>query len=321
VIEDLVYYQTYANQRSANGSYKVGLLMPLTRLTLNGNASYLSTNERPGFEIDARSRRHELGYDGSVELAVLSKTFVGVRGRRQQVRFATDAAFLERSLEIELNRTVTSRGLTLRHQLTPLTGLMLDVFKQEDRFTFSPLRDSDSTQISGGVKFDPFALLKGSASFGYRDFKPVVAGVPGYKGSVASVDLSYVALGSTKLTVQASRDVLYSFDINQPYYVQTGFTASLAQQIFGPVDVVGRVGAHRLDYRDRAGAVVEVVNRRDDVRMYGGGIGYHFGKEIRVGFNVDNVRRASEVSGRSYAGMRYGVAVTYGLKPGTTGLF
>src|SRR5204862_2869013 len=101
---------------------------------------------------------------------------------------------------------------------------------------------SDSTQISGGVKFDPFALLKGRPTFGYRHFEPVQAGVPSYKGSMAAVDLSYVALGSTKVTLQAARDVQYSYDINQPYYVQTGFLASLAQQIFGPVDVVGRIG-------------------------------------------------------------------------------
>jgi hypothetical protein len=312
-----VYYRTYANQRSANSSYKVGLLVPLNRLTFNGSAGYLNTNDRPGFEIDARVRRHELVYEGSVEVRALSRTFVGVKGRRQNVEFAKDAVFLdrnlERNLEIELNRAMTIQGLTVRHQLTPLTSLTFEVVKQRDRFTFSPLRDSNSTMISAGVKFDPFALLKGGATFGYRDFAPVVAGVPGYKGATAAVDLSYVALGSTKLAVQASRDVQYSFDINQPYYLQTGIVASLAQQIFGPVDVIGRVGAQRLDYRDRAGAVVEAANRSDDVRLYGGGVGYHLGKDIRVGFNVDNVRRTSAVNSRNYAGLRYGAAVTYGF--------
>jgi hypothetical protein len=155
--------------------------------------------------------------------------------------------------------------------------------------------------------------LKGSATFGYRDFKPLQSDVPGYKGSIAAVDLSYVALGSTKVSVQAGRNVQYSYDINQPYYVQTGITASLAQQIFGPVDVVGRIGAEQLVYRDRAGAIVAASNRTDDIRSYGGGVGYHLGRDFRIGFNVDNARRTSAVRGREYEGLRYGAAVTYGF--------
>jgi hypothetical protein len=167
--------------------------------------------------------------------------------------------------------------------------------------------------ITAGIKFDPFALLKGSARFGYRNFQPLVAGLPNYRGSTAAVDLTYVALGSTKVTVTGTRDINYSYDINQPYYLQTGAELSLAQQIFGPVDVVGRVGIQRLDYRDRAGAVIAVSDRTDYVHSYGGGIGYHLGRDIRIGFNVDQAHRTSAVSDRQYDDLRYGAAVTYGF--------
>src|SRR6185503_17398854 len=100
---------------------------------------------------------------------------------------------------------------------------------------------------AGGVKLDPFALINGSASFGYRDFQPLSPAVPGYQGSTAAVTLSYVALGTTKLGLVINRDVQYSYDINQPYYLQTGIAGSIAQQIFGPVDVVGRAEGQRLD--------------------------------------------------------------------------
>jgi hypothetical protein len=312
VTEDLVYYQKYATERSANSFYKVGLLVPLTRIILNGNVGYLSAQDRPGFEIDARVHRTEFSSDGSVELRALSKTFVGVKATRQVVNY-DPAVFAGSNLQIELNRTVTGESITLRHQLTPLTSLTLDAGKQQDRFEFDPLRASDSTTITAGVKFDPFALLKGSARFGYRNFQPLVAGLPNYRGSTAAVDLSYVAMGSTKVTVTGARDINYSYDINQPYYVQTGAELSLAQQIFGPVDVVGRVGIQRLDYRDRAGAVVAVSDRTDYVHSYGGGIGYHLGRDIRIGFNVDQAHRTSAVSARQYDDLRYGTAVTYGF--------
>jgi hypothetical protein len=135
--------------------------------------------------------------------------------------------------------------------------------------------------------------------------------VPAYQGTTAAVDLSYVALGTTRLSVTAARDVQYSFDINQPYYLQTGVTASIAQQIFGPLDVVGRIGAQRLDYRSRAGAVVTSADRVDHITIYGLGIGYHVG-DMRVGFNVDQQQRMSPLDARQYKGLVYGFAVTYG---------
>ena len=311
--EDLVYYNKFADQRSANNRYKLAWLVPLNRLTLNLGADYMSTHERPGFEIDARSQRNELGYSGAAEIRALSKTFFGVRGEHRIVDYDKAAVFLDSNLQFELNRTTTTGALTVRHQLTPLTSLTLDVSREQDRFKFSPPRDSNSTLVSGGVKFDPLALIKGGASFGYRDFRPLSPGLPGYQGSTASVDLSYAALGSTKVGVTATRDVQYSYDINQPYYLLTGITGSIAQQIFGPVDFVGRAGVQRLDYRNRAGAVVAVLGRTDYVRSYGGGVGYTLGTNIRIGFNIDHSHRTSAVEIRQYNGLTYGTSVTYGL--------
>jgi hypothetical protein len=312
VTEDLVYYQKYVSQRSANNADKVGLLVPLTRITFKGNVAYLNTHDRPGFEIDVRVHHKDITYDGAVEVRALSKTFVGLRAERQTFNY-DNTVFAGADLRTELNRTVTTQALTLRYQLTSLTSLTADAAKEQDRFDFSQLRDSDSTTINGGVLFDPFALLKGSAKFGYRDFRPLVAGLPGYRGSTASVDLSYIALSSTKVSVTAARDIQYSYDVNQPYYVQTGGTLSITQQIFGPVDVVGRVGAYRLVYQERAGAAIPAPGRTDYIHSYGGGVGYHLGRDVRIGFNVDKQHRTSALDSRTYDDLKYGTAVTYGF--------
>jgi len=50
-----------------------------------------------------------------------------------------------------------------------------------------------------------------------------------------TADLSYTAPGLDAAVVQATRDVQYSYDATQPYYVQTGVSGSLGQQIHGPV--------------------------------------------------------------------------------------
>jgi len=93
----------------------------------------------------------------------------------------------------------------------------------------------------------------------------------------------------------------------------TGVTASIAQQIFGPLDVVARVGAQRLRYQSRAGAVVAAPDRVDHIRTYGLGLGTHLGQDLRIGFNVDRARRTSVLTEREYKGLRYGWSITYGL--------
>jgi Putative beta-barrel porin 2 len=311
--EDLVYYQKFESERSANTSVRFNWTIPFNRLVVVPGLVYLNTQDRPGYEIDTRAQRVESGYTGTLELRVGSNTFLGVRGDHRTTDFDETAAYDGTNLRQELNRTVTTEGFTFRLQATPLTGFVFEVSAEQDRFEFSPDRDTDSTHFNAGLKFDPAALLKGSATFGLRNFRPASIDVPAYQGPTVAVDLSYVPQDSTKLTLLVGRDVQYSYDVNQPYYLQSGMGGSIDQQIFGPVDLVGRIGRQRLDYRDRAGASVPEPDRTDRITSYGGGVGYRMGRDVRIGFNIDKQRRESAVDTRQYDGLRYGFAVTYGL--------
>jgi hypothetical protein len=62
-----------------------------------------------------------------------------------------------------------------------------------------------------------------------------------------------------------------------PYYLLIGIDLAITQQVFGPFDVVGRLGWQKLAYRDRAAAPVTVSDRIDYVHSHGGGVGYHLG--------------------------------------------
>jgi hypothetical protein len=312
VDEQLVWYQKYASERSANSKYQAGWFVPLNRLSFRTSASYVRTRERPGFEIDERAQRYEKNVDGAIEIRALAKTFFGVRASRLYVDYADDAMFLGANLHDELNRIVTTGGLTVRQELTPLTSVVVDVSREQDRFAFDPLRDSNATLATASVKFDRLALIKGSATVGYESFEPLDRTLPAFTGTTVAIDLSYVLLGTTKFGVQATRAVQYSYDVNQPYYLQTGVSGSIAQQLFGPVDVVARAGIEHLAYRDRAGATLPAPDRTDRVLSYGGGLGYHMGKDVRIGVNIDQETRTSPISNREYKGLRVGTSITYG---------
>jgi hypothetical protein len=185
--------------------------------------------------------------------------------------------------------------------------------KSDDVFEFSPLRDSTSTSISGNVTFDRFALIRGGASVGYTDFHMQQPGIADFQGVTAAVNLAYTLMGATRFAFDLGRDVQYSYDVNQPYYVQTRVAGSVMQQIFGPLDAVVRGSFATLGYRDRLGVDPTLVNRVDDLTSYGGGIGYHMGRDTRLGFNVDWSNRTSDVFQRRYKNLTYGSSVTYGF--------
>jgi hypothetical protein len=313
VKEDLIWYQTYSSQRAANTDAKLNWVVPLTRISFSVGGNWLAAKERPGYEIDLRAQRDETAYNGALEVRALSKTFFGVAGEQRTTSYDASAIFLGVSLRDELNRTVTNGDLTIRNELTPLTNLTIDVGREQDRFEFDPLRNSDSTQVTAGLKFDKLAFVSGGIKFGFRDFTPLSATVPPYQGATMAVDLSCVALASTRLALQASRDVQYSYDATQPYYVQTSISGSVTQQIFGPVDVQGRIIEARLAYTDAIGAVVANPDSVDHVRDYGVGVGYHVGQNLRISFNIDENDRDSPAVGQTYHDLRYGTAMTYGF--------
>ena len=312
IVEDLVWYQTYSTERSVNQTYSIGWKAPLNRLILATNASWVRTSSRPGFEIDTRAERTEPAYTGAIEVRGFSKTFIGAHGSWKRVSFDEDAEFDGANLQEQLDRTSQSAAVSVRHAITPLTSIIFSVGRSEDRFKFEPSRDATSDDYSVEVTFDPAALVKGSARIGYTDYRTEAADLEDYNGMTSSVALSYTLQGSTRFAVTAGRSIQSSYDINQPFYLQNGANVSVAQQIYGPIDVVFRVGGQRLEYRTRTGTTVEAPDRTDHLRTLGGGVGYRMGQDLRLGFNIDQERRTSVIADREYEGLRYGAAVTYG---------
>ncbi len=313
LVESINWYETYSSERTANSAYRLGWLVPGARMNVKINGAYVSARERPGFEIDTRAERHDVHFDGAFDYHAFSKSFVGVNASRTQTRFASDAEFDDVSLQTTLNRTDSSYGVYVRHNLTSLTTLVFSATRSDSAFEYSGLRDNTSTSAQGSATFAPGALMKGKVSVGYTDFRPLDAAVPPYSGLIADVDLTYVLLGSTRFAVTGGRGVQYSYDDAQPYYVQSRIGGSVAQQIFGPLDVQVRGEIASLAYRDRVGATVAVQDRHDRVTTVGIGIGYHMGRDLRLSFNVDQNDRDTRVLDHQYERFLIGTSIVYGF--------
>jgi hypothetical protein len=311
VREDIVWFRELVSERALDHGLRVAWLVPLTQVAFDVGTGWLATSARPGFEIDARASRGERDDHGAVELKALSRTRIGVRAQRRRVEFAEDEIFRGARLSEELNRTTITAAVTLRHELTPLTVVAAALASERDRFEFSSLRNSDSRRAEIGLELDPFALIRGSVRVGYRHFDPASGDLPDFSGPVFAVDVSHVAFETSRIGFQVVRDVEYSYDVDQPYYLQTGVAAGFTQRVHGPYDAEMRLGRQKLAYRSRE-SLLKAIDRVDRVWTYGLGAGYRAGDDLRIGFNIDHHARASSDPERAYDGFRAGLTVTYG---------
>jgi hypothetical protein len=310
---DLVYFNRFASERSVNPralltyEYRFNRVRPF--VTLSG----LSTRERPGYEIDIRARRAETGLEAGLDLRVASKSYLALSGRRRTVDYDGDAVFNGRALNQALNRTLEGVDLTWRQHLTVLTTWVVRASAERERFELEERRNGDSVRVSTGFELSQFALIRGTAFVGYRRLVGAEGGVlPEFSGVTADVDVAYTAPTRTRLALGVARDVQYSFEIVSPYYVQTGWTATLTQRVIGQWDIQLSGGRDRLAYR-ALDPLDLAATRRDRVDRVGGGIGYTFGDDMRLGFDVNSIQRQSERPGRAYKTLRAGLSVSYGF--------
>jgi hypothetical protein len=310
------YYRLYTDQNAINMVGSVTLAVPLGRFTPHATYSALSSRERFGFEIDDRPRRHEQGIAGGLDLRVASKTVLAFKAQRERERFGEDTVFRGENLPQALNREMRLIGVTLRHALSVLTTLSISVDQTEDRFEFLRDRDARGTSVSGGLAFKPTALVTGAFTVGYLRFAPVERSTSEFNGIVMSGDLGYVLRGVTRFGVQTQRNVTYSYDPSTPYYVLTGFDASVSHRAGERWAISGRAGRHRLNYVSAAIVATSIGTQpdasTDTSELVGMGLGYQLSRDTQIGVEVDRLRRFSEQPIRQFESTR--VRTTLGFR-------
>ena len=312
---DLVYYQKYATERSLNPLGTLRAEAYAHRLTLFAEGTYLNTRQRPNFEIDLRSRHRENDVQAGGELRLTPKFSIEVAGRRAVASYDADAMFGGTSLQATLNRTTTGVVGTVRHRATPLTTFAVRFDRLADTFMFSPVRDSRSFRVMPGVEFKPRALVSGNAWVGYRRFTPDSPGVlPQFSGLVADLGLSYTLLGATTFGVSYHRDLAYSYEVENPFFVDNSIGASIRRALGGRFDSIVSIDRHTYEYERLLTAAATLFPRTDTTWVYGANIGYRVRRGTRIGFGANYYQRDSTtVRLVQYTGLRYGATVNYGF--------
>jgi len=315
----LNYYQKSADERSVDYEADGRADVDLGRFRPYASASRIDTRERLNAELDLRAPRVQNSVAAGARVVATPRTGFVFDVRRSTVTFDEASVFNGVALSRTLNSAtdVIEGGVEL--YLTPLTTFSVIASQQRDRFEQSPERDSDTFRVMPSVRFEAPAVIEGSFAIGYRRFDGVDPGLTDYAGVVFKGSLAHTFVERTRLELLLSRDVQYSFELAEDYYLTTGFRVSVTHQLPGAVEVRATGGREHLDYHLQDtlldGVELDAVHepRRDRAEIFGVGAGYRFPQNLRVGLDFEYVRRVSARVDRDYDRTRLLGSLTYGF--------
>jgi hypothetical protein len=309
----LVYYQKNDDERSIDYAADGRVDVDLGWFQPYALASLLDTRERLNVELDERAPRTQTALAVGTRVLLSPKTGLVFDYRQAGLDFAEGTTFDGVPLSQSLNSTTKTLEGGLELYLTPLTTFSVVASRQTDRFDQSPEKDADTLQILPSIRMEAPAIIRGSLAVGYRRFSAIDPETPDYSGLMVQGSLTHTFAEQTKVDLLLSRDVQYSFEETEPYYLTTGVRVVVTQQFGESLDVRAIVGRDRLDYREEATSGVPNDSRIDRASVLGAGVGYRFQANLRTGLDVEFAKRTSEVPNRQYDRTRVFASMTYGF--------
>jgi hypothetical protein len=306
---DYVYFKTFASQRGTNYSFTVREDVELGILQPFASASTTSSKNRINNEVDARARHDTTDYAVGTGVRVFTRTHLSFKARRSSVTYDPTETFRGESLSHAFDGYLRGFDGSAGVSLTPLTGLDVVFTEEQQRFDFSPERNSDTFRVMPTFSFSPLGLLNGTAAFGYRSFTPRDPAVPPYHGFVTQVTAGITVFERHRLSTTIVRDVTYSYDATAVYYIQNSIGGNWVYQIGRGFDTQLGVTRNLMHYHQTA-----TTGAADDTyTSYDVAFGYKIFPRLRASVNGTFSKRKSEVSAdRAYDSNRVYGTVTWG---------
>ncbi len=285
---DLNYFKEYTSENSTGHILRGRVDVLLSRLRPFIAGGETKTRTRPNGEIDVRADRKDNELSGG-----LSFDF-GAHSMVYGAAILTNNAF-EDAFEdgVNIGETMTREGndysAGMRTELTPLLALTVLGGYHEDLFEYVPERNTDGYYATAQLRFAPEGLINGDASFSYRTMNAVDPLVRGFRGLVGNLALSYALMEMGRFNLALGRNLQYSFDTAEAYYVANTFSLGYTHRVVGPLDVQVRGARSRFVYE----ASERNPDHTDTLDMAAGSVGYNLKNRTRVALNYEFARRCS----------------------------
>jgi hypothetical protein len=308
---DFVYYRTYKDQQSISGLFESRYEVVSPGLRPFAEVDLANRRERQGLEIDARMRQVQTTVLLGADIDASEITAVTAWVSRRKIAWDSEEEYFGAGLTDQLNYTTDVVAGGAKFRVTPLTTIVTSVEVRRDRFDGASLRDNDSVLGSASVDFDPSAAISGHAQLGFRALKPLSPSLTDFRGVAGSARLRYVLRDLVDLNVDARRDLDYSYDPLQPYYLESGGRLTVSYRVFGTLYLIG-IGERRELRHQRLGES-GFNGRREITRSGGAGVALQIRRQLRFEFVYERTTRSSNESlGRDYQRRRLFGSAAYG---------
>lgn len=291
---DYVWFKDYGSERSSNATYAARVNLTASRFKPFIGAERIRTRARVSSEIDERARRIERNYTAGSSFSLTERTALTMSAQWSRTTFEEGERFRGARLDDALNDTVRSYSAGARYTATPFTTFSVTGNYVEDVFPDAKFRSSKSYSVTPMFEFAPEAALRGRLSAGYQVFVPEDPELADNKGIIAEGGLNFAISGLTTFDVVVGRNVNYSYQDTQPYYLQTGARLTVTQRLVGPFGLHGFVDRQHLSYRWRRGVTpVGLGDRVDVADVLSGGVMIRLGRGFGVLVGAEKTKRHS----------------------------
>jgi hypothetical protein len=294
---EYTWYARLAERRFFGGKYGGSFLVFANRLTLEASGGYSKTDVLFSSEVQTRAIQ-ELGvYRVGAELRVLPRLFVYGEGQLQRFRYVGPEGEAVTLPPATTDRTERLFRGELRYRWNDNVRLAAGYEEIRAEFVSLPQQyDNVTKTLVGAIYYDRQTFFL-KVSGGYSEEKPSNGStILPFSGVTGSGSVSYTLARPFALQAFAGRSLGYG--VSSPYYVSERYGAGVVIGTRWRLSLRG-FGSLGKDIYSTPFELPDgsLVDRRDDVKEYGGSLDVLFTSRIKARFAATESRYNSNVPG------------------------
>lgn len=312
---DYVWFNESTSERSNNMQYATRFNMSASRFKPYIGVEYVRTRVRRSPEIDARARRVDRNVLGGMAFEVSPRTALTASVRLDDTNYAEGERFRNVALDAALNRSGRGADAGVRYAITPLTTLSVTAGYEEQEFKESHIRDLTRYTVGPTLEFSPEASIRGRVVTAFELFRPEDPALDERLGLAYQALLNWSLFGRTTFDLGSGRNISYSYQDTEPYYLLNNVRLLVTQPLPGWFELYGGYDWQHMAYRWRLDADVtsSASDRVDTLATATGGFGMRLGQAFHMKVGVEKTRRRSvEDALQNFKRMRILTTVTVG---------
>jgi hypothetical protein len=186
---------------------------------------------------------------------------------------------------------------------------------EEQKFKESHIRDLTRYTVGPTLEFSPEASIRGRVVTAFELFRPQDPALDERLGLAYQALLNWSLFGRTSFDLGSGRNISYSYQDTEPYYLLNNVRLLVTQPLPGWFEFYGGYDWQHMTYSWRldAGVTSSESDRVDTLTTATGGFGMRLGQAFHMKVGVEKTRRRSiEDPLQNFKRMRILTTVTVG---------